>query len=243
MKKVNLFTLVELLVVIAIIAIIAALLLPALNNARSKAHDIRCTANLKQVIAGVLMYSGDFDGNIVPVRAAAEITDGGNAAWTFLSWTYTTGKAVPPYYYSGQFKVTPYEIVKSVLTCPASKLVHTHETPYTTAGRFSYAINGNPGINIYKPKLSKIKNPSGRFSLSDSASVYYLFTPYLATSFPLMRHGAGRVSDLAYQSSSASYWLAGLKGLANTAFFDGHVKPVSYEEFMADSKYMMRIEQ
>lgn len=61
-NKKQLFTLIELLVVIAIIAILAAILLPVLQNARSRAQQSGCTSNMGQLFKAINQYGNDYDG-------------------------------------------------------------------------------------------------------------------------------------------------------------------------------------
>jgi len=56
------FTLIELLVVISIIALLLSILMPSLQKVKEQAKAVVCSANVKQLTLGMLMYAEDNDG-------------------------------------------------------------------------------------------------------------------------------------------------------------------------------------
>ena len=116
------FTLIELLVVIAIIAILAAMLLPSLAKAKTKAQGVQCMSNSKQLLLAWSMYADDHNGTLVmnPNQGAYNVAW---AYWVYGLMTWGTNPDVTNYAFlvnPTYAKLAPYTaMTRNLYKCPA----------------------------------------------------------------------------------------------------------------------------
>ena len=213
------FTLIELLVVIAIIAILAAMLLPALAKAKTKAQGIMCLNNGKQLMLAWRLYADDNK----EVLVAAEDGVPGRTNW-FSGWMDFSASPVnwninndlvksPMWSYAGKSQ--------SIFKCPADQAMVPNnlgqKVPRVRSISMSQVFSfgswlPSPTWKIYN-KLSNIALPTKTWVLVDEHP-----DSINDAAFAVQCQGADAQSAAMIIDFPASYH----NGACGFAFSDGH---------------------
>jgi len=222
----RLFTLIELLVVIAIIAILAAILLPALQQARERAKAISCTSNQHQLHLAVSTYLNDSE-QIFPCPSK-----GGNDTWI--------GRLIISGYF-GSKKLDDWRYKSTFINCPAYEKDKTVSRLYAYGAPYRTTAQGNGEYidfkdNRYFTGFKKLNDFTTVLKAELAPSEVLLFADGLAQdSSTKIFYQDPRLNGKSYTSTASQYSAVGMVhgGRANIASFGGSVASV-YNEGVRD---------
>ncbi len=212
------FTLIELLVVIAIIAILASMLLPALNQARETAKGARCVNNLKQQGIGLLSYTSDYNGYLMPVRQSYAHARTGSQ--TQMPWSYTLAQYLKQDENIRWLPDWNPEKKFGIYSCPSNALQANLGYLGVGEDQSSYGANGHPTLDNSAYGMGR-PFPSKAERWSYASQLYLVFEACLyICDMPRENNGA---ESIPRQQVGARFARYPHRLRCNVLYGDGHV--------------------